>query len=181
MRRPWGRGTRASIVAALFTLGSAGCGPASEAPSILPATNATAAPDLPTAVDALPSVDAAGFDALLASLRGTPVVVNFWASWCDPCKREAPVLNAAHARVGEHVQFLGVDMQDARAGAERFLAEREVRYPSVFDPANTIGVRLGLFAPPMTIVYDAEGEAAFTIAGEVSAADLDAAIAAVTG
>jgi cytochrome c biogenesis protein CcmG/thiol:disulfide interchange protein DsbE len=157
----------------------AGCSGSHTTPTVMPATNATSAPGLPTTVDALPPTDAAGFDALLGRLHGTPVVVNFWASWCDPCKREAAVLDAAHASDGDAVQFLGVDMQDSRDGAIRFLAEHQVRYPSVFDPANAIGVPLGLFAPPMTIVYDAQGEVAATLRGEVSSEDLRAAIAKV--
>ena len=108
------------------------------------------------------------------------MVVNFWASWCEPCVREAPVLNAAHARLGDRVQFLGVDIQDAREGALRFLSEHDVRYPSVFDPTNAIGTRRGLFAPPMTIVYDAAGEVAATLPGELSSTSLDEALATVT-
>ena len=163
-----------------LTIAAASCGGGTPT-SFHPATNATSVAGLPATVDALPPVEAAGFASLLERLRGRPVVVNFWASWCDPCRREADVLNAAHARLGEEVQFLGVDMQDARAGALRFLGEHDVRYPSVFDPANTIGLRHGLFAPPMTIVYGADGRAAVTLPGEVSATDLDAALATVTG
>jgi len=156
----------------------AGCvgGPA---PPVRPATNATTAPLLPTTVDALPPTDPETWDTLLDQLRGTPVVVNFWASWCDPCKREAPPFDAAHERYGERVQFLGVDMQDHRDAAIRFLAERQVRYPSVFDPLNRIGLTYDLFSPPMTIVYDAQGRRAVTLPGEVSEADLDEAIETV--
>jgi thiol-disulfide isomerase/thioredoxin len=171
------RRTAAAATAALLV--AVGCGAATTPTALPPVTNATTAPGLPTSVDALPTVDAEDFDAILADLRGTPVVVNFWASWCDPCVREAPVLTEAHARVGDEVQFLGVDMQDSRDGALRFLAEHDVRYPSVFDPANTIGVRHDLFAPPMTIVYGAAGTAVATIPGELSATDLDEALASV--
>jgi len=167
------------LVVALLSMTLAGCRGSRTTPAVPPATNATSAPGLPASVDALPPSDAAAFEALLRRLRGTPVVVNFWASWCDPCRREAAILNAAHASDGDAVQFLGVDMQDSRDGAIRFLAEHQVRYPSVFDPANAIGVPLGLFAPPMTIVYDAQGEVAATLRGEVSDEDLRAAIAKV--
>lgn len=170
---------RTALALVLLLSGLAGCESGSSTPPVQPATNATTVPLLPTTVDALPATDPETWDALLVQLRGTPVVVNFWASWCDPCEREAPVFNAAHARYGDRVQFLGVDMQDFRDGAIRFLAEQEVRYPSVFDPENRIGLGHDLFAPPMTIVYDEAGRAAVTLPGEVSEADLNEALAAV--
>jgi thiol:disulfide interchange protein len=166
-------------VCAIVALAS--CARATPSASFAPVTNATAAADLPTSVQALPTVGPEDLDRLLADLHGTPVVLNFWASWCIPCQREAPALNAAHERVGDRVQFLGVNMQDARDGALRFLSEHRVGYPSLFDPMNAIGLRESLFAPPMTIVFDADGQRVATLRGEVSATDLDAAIALVTG
>jgi cytochrome c biogenesis protein CcmG/thiol:disulfide interchange protein DsbE len=177
---PPGVRTRA-LAAALVMLAAVACDGGSGTPSLAPATNAASADGLPSTVGGLPTLDPAGFDALLEALHGTPVVVNFWASWCEPCIREAPILDGAHARLGDRVQFLGVDIQDARDGALRFLAEHDVRYPSVFDPANAIGTARGLFAPPMTIVYDAEGNQVATFRGELSAEAFDAALAGLAG
>jgi cytochrome c biogenesis protein CcmG, thiol:disulfide interchange protein DsbE len=167
-----------SVLAACALLASCSSEPP---PTVPPVTNVTTAPGLPTTGDALPPTDADGFDALLTDLRGTPVLVNFWASWCDPCKREAPILEAARDRYGDEVQFVGVDMQDSRDGALRFLDAHDVRYPSVFDPTNAIGVGFDLFAPPMTLVYDAQGTLSATLRGEVAASALDDALAQVTG
>jgi len=166
---------------ALVAAVTVACDPAPTSTHVpVSATNATAAPGLPNDAAALPDTDPERFDALLASLRGTPVVVNLWASWCVPCEREAPILTAAHERWGDRVQFLGVDMQDNRGGAERFIASHGLAYPSLFDPGNTVGVREGLFAPPMTIVVDADGARVLTWPGELSADTLDEALRQVT-
>src|SRR6266571_5931381 len=77
-----------------------------------PAVNAARATLLPTTVAALPSFDPERFTQLLGQLRGTPVVVNFWGSWCGPCRAEAPILREAAAQYGSNVQFLGVDTQE---------------------------------------------------------------------
>jgi thiol-disulfide isomerase/thioredoxin len=134
----------------------------------VPAGNATTADSLPTFADALPQMDVTGFHTLLEQLKGTPVVVNYWAAWCTPCKAEAPLLEGAHARWGDRIQFLGVDMQDFRDGARSFLDGRGITYPSVFDPLNSIGLSYGLFSPPMTQFYDADGRLVATVWGQIS-------------
>ena len=121
-------------VAALLTL--AGCTSGASQSASIPATNAASASLLPTTADALPPMDPSGLKQLLDQLKGTPVVVNFWASWCEPCKTETPLLVAAHRRDGDRVQFLGVDVQDSAAGARRFIAQQDMTYPSVFDPCE---------------------------------------------
>lgn len=145
------------------------------------ATNAAAAPLLPDTVDALPVMDAQGFDDLVTQLHGTPLIVNFWASWCVPCKAETPLLVDAHRLHGHDVQFLGVDILDSRDGAVRFLAEQDVGYPSVFDPGNAIGISQDLFAPPMTQFYAADGTLVATVPGQLSAKDLQANLQAIAG
>jgi cytochrome c biogenesis protein CcmG/thiol:disulfide interchange protein DsbE len=146
-----------------------------------PVTNAATAPLLPTSVTALPSMDPQGFDELLGQLEGTPVVVNYWASWCTPCRTETPLLVAAHRRYGDRVQFLGVDLQDNRDGAVRFIDDFDVTYPSVFDPSNAIGVANGLFAPPMTVFYDADGTKVATVPGQLSEDALSTNLEAIAG
>jgi cytochrome c biogenesis protein CcmG/thiol:disulfide interchange protein DsbE len=173
-----------AVLPLLLTFALVACsssGAASAPASGPPVTNAATAPLLPTSVTALPAMDPQGFDELLGQLKGTPVVVNYWASWCTPCRAEAPLLVQAHRRWGDHVQFVGVDLQDNRAGAVRFVDTFDITYPSVFDPSNAIGVANGLFAPPMTVFYDASGAKVATVPGQLSADALDTNLQAIAG
>jgi cytochrome c biogenesis protein CcmG, thiol:disulfide interchange protein DsbE len=99
------------------------------------------------------------YEKRVASLRGYPVVVNVWASWCGPCRFEFPVLQKLSARYGKRVAFLGIDSQDDADAAETFLREEPVPYPSYSDAdeeiADSIGASLGL---PDTAFYDRDGE-----------------------
>jgi thiol-disulfide isomerase/thioredoxin len=113
----------------------------------------------------LPEFDPASFEALLQELEGTPVVVNVWASWCGPCRDEAPHLAAAHAELGDRVQFLGVDILDEREAARRFMREYGWTYPSVFDLPGAIRDDLGLLGQPVTLFYDASGKLVSTWTG----------------
>jgi thiol-disulfide isomerase/thioredoxin len=125
-------------------------------------------------------MDAATFAALISQQRGTPVLVNFWASWCGPCEVETPDIVAAHATWGDRVRFIGVDLQDNRADAMTFLATYHVPYPSVFDPPNVIAISYGLFSPPATLFFDADGTLVKTVPGQISPHDLEAGLRAIT-
>ena len=138
-------------------------------------------PAWPTSVDALPAMDASTFATLIAEQRGTPVLVNIWASWCTPCQEETPEIVQAHAVWGDRVRFIGVDAQDDRSGAIRFLSDYGVTYPSVFDPSNVIAIGYGLFSPPATLFFDADGTLAKTIPGQISPQDLRANLRAIAG
>jgi cytochrome c biogenesis protein CcmG/thiol:disulfide interchange protein DsbE len=141
-------------------------------PSGSPAVNAADAALLPATVDALPDIDAAGFDTLLSQLRGTPVVVNIWAAWCIPCKDEAPELAEAAERYGDDVQFLGVDVLDNRGDARTFIADYGWTYPSVFDVNRSVPTALGHTGQPVTLFYAADGTLMKSVDGPVSAASL---------
>jgi thiol-disulfide isomerase/thioredoxin len=146
-----------------------------------PAANATSVTSLPGTTTELPTTDPDGFDELIGRLRGTPVVVNVWASWCPPCQVETPRLVAAHATYGDRVQFLGVDIMDSRSAAESFIVARSVPYPSVFDPSGAIRDRLGIIGQPGTVFIDATGKVAAAISGEISETDLDANLQLIAG
>lgn len=106
------------------------------------------------------------FRARLEALRGTPIVVNQWASWCGPCRFEFPFFQRLAKRYVGRVAFVGVDSQDSRSGAREFLARFPVPYPQFYDKDASIA-RLfrGGRAWPTTAFYDADGTLVFTHAG----------------
>jgi thiol-disulfide isomerase/thioredoxin len=151
--------------------------PASGSPAIV----ATSAPLLPTTTPGLPAFDPQKMDSLLAQLKGTPVVLNIWASWCGPCRDEAPLLSAAAHTYGNRVQFLGVDILDQTNAAVAFTKEFHVPYPSVSDPLGDIRNDLGLLGQPDTIFIDAQGTKVKTLSGALTARLLDSEIQRLLG
>ncbi|HEV2753277.1 MAG TPA: TlpA disulfide reductase family protein [Solirubrobacteraceae bacterium] len=98
-------------------------------------------------------------EARLEELRGTPVVLNKWASWCGPCIAEFPFFQQAVARYGDRVAFLGLNSGDDRGSARTFLRDLPIVYPSFFDPEEEIAEAVG--APrgyPITVFLTAQGE-----------------------
>jgi peroxiredoxin len=94
----------------------------------------------------------------LASFRGRAVVLNFWASWCGPCKSEAPALERTWQRYGRRgLVVLGVDYTDASSDARRFVEKRGLTFPIVRDGAGLIGTRYDLTGVPETFVIDRSG------------------------
>ena len=99
------------------------------------------------------------YEKRVSSLRGYPVVANFWASWCVPCRQELPVLQRLSARYGKKVAFLGVNSEDSDDAAETFLGEEPVPYPSYTDPDKDVLFSVGGFGGlPATAFYDSAGE-----------------------
>jgi cytochrome c biogenesis protein CcmG/thiol:disulfide interchange protein DsbE len=117
----------------------------------------------------------------LAELRGRPVVVNFWASWCIPCRDEAPILNAsARAHAGE-VVFLGIDVQDLKSDALAFSREFDTPYVSVRDRGNGTYEDYGLTGVPETYYLDRGGHIIAHTPGAISRASLEAGIGQAIG
>ena len=98
------------------------------------------------------------YEKRIDGLRGYPVVVNVWASWCGPCRFEFPVLQKLSARYGKKVAFLGVNAEDSNDAASTFLREEPVPYPSYTDPDKDIFDSLGAIGLPDTAFYDEAGE-----------------------
>ena len=114
----------------------------------------------------------------LASLRGKPVVLNFWATWCAPCWEEHPVLNES-ARANPGVQFLGVVFQDDEAKIQDFLRRRGAAYPTVIDDGGRTAIAYGVGGVPETFIVDARGIIVAKHDGPVSPAQLQSYLAEV--
>ena len=110
----------------------------------------------------------------LSSLKGSPVVLNVWASWCGPCNTEVPAFQAVWQQY-EHagVVFLGIDYQDTAGDAQRFLQHYNVTYPNGPDATGTISVDYGVSNVPSTIFIDRAGTVVRKILGPVDTQTLE--------
>ena len=134
---------------------------------------------LPSNPDELPAYDLERYRALIETLEGTPVIVNFWGSWCPPCEDEAPHLAAVSKEHEGAVQFLGVNMLDSLEPAREFIRRYGWEYPSIFDPFAVIRDGLGYVGQPITLIYDREGELVWNVTGTIDAETLREQIANV--
>jgi thiol-disulfide isomerase/thioredoxin len=176
-RGPLGRSLLGSVVA-LSVLGAA-CGGSGAASLQSPEGRL-----LPSSPTALPTFDLTRFHQLLDQLKGRPVVVNVWASWCGPCIREAPSLAQVARAFRGRVQFLGVNIQDQRPAATAFIRKYGWSFPSVLDPSGAIRDGLGFVGIPVTQVLDASGmqvEGALWSGPTFTAADLSRELEKVAG
>ena len=114
------------------------------------------------------------FEGILVGLRGRPVVVNLWASWCGPCRVEAPLLERAAKEYAGKVVFLGVDSHDQLAPGRRFLDRYSITYPNVFDESGEIATLLRYRAFPTTYVFGADGRLRSQVVGGISERSLAA-------
>lgn len=107
------------------------------------------------------------FEERLSELRGFPVVVNKWASWCGPCRAEFPHFQSQAAKHGTEIAFLGVNSNDSSDAARDFLEELPVPYPSYEDPKLEIAALLDAAVEfPATAFYDSEGELVYVRRGQ---------------
>lgn len=185
----WAKGlTGAAVVLCVIAL--AGCG---DQPAAQQKTLAEVTPDLTDADPQLRKIAAEGnmllpggkpvFDARLRGLRGLPVVVNKWASWCGPCRAEFPEFQTVAQKLGNRVAFLGVNVNDAESDANAFLSKFPVPYPSYKDPDTEISTLLppAKYAP-VTNIYDVDGKLVHSEPGPYdSAAALEADIERYAG
>ena len=130
------------------------------------------APELPTSVLVPPR-------ATLASLRGKPAVVNFWASWCGPCQKEAGELKAFQRTLHGRAALVGVDWNDSESGARSFIEEHGWTFPNLRDGDGTVGNDYDLSGLPNTFVLDRDGRIARVLRGPQTAATLRHALRAV--
>jgi len=116
----------------------------------------------------------------LASYRGKPVLVNFWATWCVPCKDEMPLLESAHNQWGSKVQFIGIDRQDYKPDALAFAQKTHVTYPLAADPNATLDGAYRLRGMPTSVFIDRDGRIVQRVTGPVTRSQLDDTLKAMT-
>ncbi len=132
----------------------------------------------PRPAPALPRQALHGPAVTLASLRGRPVLVNFWAAWCVPCRKEAPVLAAFARSPAGRGHLVGVDTGDDTRAAARFVARYGWGFPVLRDPASATAVDYRVPGLPTTFAVDARGRIVAELSGAQTAATLGRALAA---
>jgi cytochrome c biogenesis protein CcmG/thiol:disulfide interchange protein DsbE len=148
---------------ALLAYGIAENGTSQSIDSQLAAGKRPAAPDIK-----LPKLAGGGPDVALSSYRGKVVVLNFWASWCPPCKDEAPVLAKWQPRLaGKNATIVGVDVLDVTSDAQKFIADHKLDFPHLRDQDGSDLKSFEIVGYPETIVLDRKGRIAATSRGTI--------------
>jgi cytochrome c biogenesis protein CcmG, thiol:disulfide interchange protein DsbE len=115
-------------------------------------------------------------------LLGRPVILNFWASWCIPCRREMPLFERMHQRFSDEVTIIGVDVKDAEINAKEFVDEYDITYEILRDPEAKLAGRLEVDPLPQTFFVDANGRlSGDPVLGEISEEELLARIEDLSG
>ena len=159
-----------ALIVVLLVVGLLNRGASTTIDDALDAGSRPPAPDLqlPVLVSGA-GLPPAGQEASLADLRGKVVVLNLWASWCEPCREEAPVLESVWQRYrNKDVVVLGIDIQDLSDDARAFIREYGLTYPSLRDGSDGSKAALEATGVPETFLIDREGRIALHIAGPVS-------------
>jgi thiol-disulfide isomerase/thioredoxin len=126
------------------------------------------APELPSELIVPPKVT-------LASLRGEPAAINFWASWCTPCRREAPELEGLHRSPTSPGHIVGVNWSDRLSAAREFVRDHRLTFPNLRDADGAIGRAYGIVGLPVTVLLDSRGRITTVLNGPQTAATLRAA------
>jgi cytochrome c biogenesis protein CcmG/thiol:disulfide interchange protein DsbE len=108
----------------------------------------------------------------LATLRGRPVFIDVWASWCPSCEEEAPMLARLWRAHGRQVRFVGIDTQDSRGAGSAFVRRHKLGYPHLFDPKSSLATKLGVYGIPTMFLIDRQGRIAATLVGKQGEARL---------
>ena len=105
----------------------------------------------------------------LASLKGKPIMINFWASWCDPCKQEAPLLENTWQRTqSQGIVFIGIDFSDTQSNGLNFLHQYGITYPNVTDTNGAVSINYGITGVPETFFIDRHGVIVQKVIGELT-------------
>lgn len=126
-----------------------------------------------------PIISLTGTTMSTSELIGTPLLINFWFSTCEPCRREMPVLAAAHREYGDSIRFVGLNMNDSASVAQAFALKWGVTYELFTEPSGALVTALGIATAPFTIFVNSDGRIVGQYAGELTASILDALISKV--
>ena len=130
----------------------------------------------PHVAPALPASVLVGPRVTIPALRGKPAIVSFWASWCDPCRHEAPVLERFAHTLGGRARLVGVDWNDTGGGATAFLKRFHWTFPNLRDADGVVGNDYGITGLPTTFLLDSRGHVAAVLRGPQKASDLEEAL-----
>jgi cytochrome c biogenesis protein CcmG/thiol:disulfide interchange protein DsbE len=159
----------ASAVAMLCVLATAFGTSISRAQHVHPA-NPSAAPTVGAAAVPFELKSMEGKLLTLDSFRGKPLVLNFFASWCDPCREEMPIINELAAKASnESYSVLGIAVEDTRAAVSEFAKESKLLFPIALDLNSTVKRAYRIFGPPATFFIDGHGVIRDIVLGPISA------------
>ena len=120
-----------------------------------------------------------GKSAGLETFRGKPLVINFFASWCDPCREEMPLINELAAKASGNYQVLGIAVEDRRAAVIEYAKETKLVFPIALDLNSTVKRSHRIFGPPATFFVDGQGIIRDVVMGPLTSARVKEAIATV--
>ncbi len=142
-------------------------------PATSPTSVGSLAPDFVLA-------DLDGNPVRLDDLRGRPVIVNFWATWCGPCVEEFPLLRQAHERyAADGLAIVGIVYQDRSEAARAFMERTGATWPATMDPDDRVATAYGIVAPPETYFIGRDGTIVARQIGQISAGSLQEKLAAI--
>ncbi len=167
----WGGVTAALVIAVILFLVTA--------PGDDGSTQATGQASIGEVAPAVEMVDFDGVTLTLEEYRGTPVVLNFWASWCPFCVAEMPDFERVSQAFGDDVAFLGVNLRDDSAQAVSLAGQTGVTYRLAADPSGVVYGAFGGTSMPTTVFIDADGVVREVVAGQMSADALTSNIQAL--
>jgi cytochrome c biogenesis protein CcmG, thiol:disulfide interchange protein DsbE len=181
LREVWHTAVRHKIVSGLVALCVAGSLVGIALAASGPAAPARAAADAGAPSFSLPVLGQSGQKVSLADYAGRPLIVNFFASWCEPCKQETPLLARFYRTEHGRVAIVGLDENDVLGSAMTFTRKEGVGYPVGFDPAAIAASAYGVAALPQTFFLNAEHHIVDRVFGAVTLADINRGIALATG